>query len=435
MASDETNNKRRSPEFLQLLLRRELHRGRFLVLKYLPRQVSETDVRELLHDFAITSVHLLQNGNGASSAQVHLASPEVLDQWDPERIFILRGQRIPVVPLPLQNLLCVANLPLSLTESQFRTIVEGYGPVARCLLMLCSQTGQSKGYGVVEYLRKEHCLQARQALAERQVTCDVLEPTLQTLDALHSKCMLVEGLPENFRDLSELRKIFSCRTSPPYCQLPLTSPHNWGLVEFNNWPEAESTWLEVNGTQILGHAIRVSFCLPGMRAINLYLKRIGEARTAGGLLPDPPSPLVYQQLKNLAKQNPVFAKNLETIVLTEQTKKPPKVVPTPPLVPPLAPLQNLPYFPGPIGPPMLLPQMALPMVPPPPKRFADGAPWPPQIVSPQPDSPVTPQGQKRKLNHIPPSPEPSPENNYIGQHSQGIGGHYADSYFKRKRRL
>ncbi|KAJ9583474.1 hypothetical protein L9F63_022182 [Diploptera punctata] len=47
---------------------------------------------------------------------------------------------------------------------------------------------------------------------------------------------------------------------------------------------------------------------------------------------------------------------------------------------------------------------------------------------------VTPIGQKRKYNRLLPSPEPSPEGNYIGQHSQGLGGHYADSYFKRKKK-
>eukprot|EP00095_Tigriopus_kingsejongensis_P002316 snap_masked-scaffold347_size200506-processed-gene-0.11 protein:Tk02316 transcript:snap_masked-scaffold347_size200506-processed-gene-0.11-mRNA-1 annotation:"ribonucleoprotein ptb-binding 1-like isoform x2" len=40
-------------------------------------------------------------------------------------------------------------------------------------------------------------------------------------------------------------------------------------------------------------------------------------------------------------------------------------------------------------------------------------------------------GNKRKLP-IPPSPEQSPEGPYIGQHSQGIGGHYADSYWRKR---
>ena len=40
-------------------------------------------------------------------------------------------------------------------------------------------------------------------------------------------------------------------------------------------------------------------------------------------------------------------------------------------------------------------------------------------------------GMKRKLT-IPPSPEQSPDGPYIGQHSQGLGGHYADSYWRKK---
>ncbi|NXF14025.1 RAVR1 protein, partial [Smithornis capensis] len=42
-------------------------------------------------------------------------------------------------------------------------------------------------------------------------------------------------------------------------------------------------------------------------------------------------------------------------------------------------------------------------------------------------------GHKRAFSHLLPSPEPSPEGCYVGQHSQGLGGHYADSYLKRKR--
>ena len=50
-------------------------------------------------------------------------------------------------------------------------------------------------------------------------------------------------------------------------------------------------------------------------------------------------------------------------------------------------------------------------------------------VTPSTPSPVS---LKRKAS-IPPSPEDSPKGPYIGQHSQGLGGHYADSYWERKR--
>lgn len=87
--------------------------------------------------------------------------------------------------------------------------------------------------------------------------------------------------------------------------------------------------------------------------------------------------------------------------------------------------------------PHMFPTWAPPFLPPSPQMFSPfGSPgiiWsqPSPIVSPQPNPMMTPIGQKRRLL---PSPEPSPEGNYIGQHSQGIGGHYADSYFKRKKK-
>ena len=73
---------------------------------------------------------------------------------------------------------------------------------------------------------------------------------------------------------------------------------------------------------------------------------------------------------------------------------------------------------------------------------------PPAFTSPPSNSPVpritasspvtsisstpSPVSLKRKAS-IPVSPEASPKGPYIGQHSQGLGGHYADSYWERKR--
>lgn len=47
----------------------------------------------------------------------------------------------------------------------------------------------------------------------------------------------------------------------------------------------------------------------------------------------------------------------------------------------------------------------------------------------------TPQGQKRSLSQLLPPPEPSPDGDYVGQHSQGIGGHYATSYANKRQKV
>ena len=65
-------------------------------------------------------------------------------------------------------------------------------------------------------------------------------------------------------------------------------------------------------------------------------------------------------------------------------------------------------------------------------------PMPPAACPPQMPESSEAQSQhhtparKRKSNEFLPSPEASPQNGYIGQHSQGIGGHYPDSYYNKK---
>jgi len=88
-----------------------------------------------------------------------------------------------------------------------------------------------------------------------------------------------------------------------------------------------------------------------------------------------------------------------------------------------------------IGSMLQIPSTVFPSgLPPAPMTQAAGIP----IAPPTPTSSFnlatsTPQAIKRKAS-IPPSPEDSPGGRpYIGQHSQGLGGHYADSYWYRKR--
>ncbi|NXP58755.1 RAVR1 protein, partial [Chloropsis cyanopogon] len=81
-----------------------------------------------------------------------------------------------------------------------------------------------------------------------------------------------------------------------------------------------------------------------------------------------------------------------------------------------------------------LKQSHLSKVRPLPKFCSTPLPFLPEIPKIRDCVPQTPLGgHKRGFSHLLPSPEPSPEGSYVGQHSQGLGGHYADSYLKRKR--
>lgn len=595
----------------------KFHAGRQLHIKHLPRDVTEAEICELLSDLPVQCVHIDSNPQGSSSARAVLEDPEMLDEWDKDRIFTLRGQRVPVTPTSSENMLCVGRLPLSLTEQEFKALVEQYGVVKTCFLMISEKTGENKGYGFVEFKSKEIGIAAKNYLDGKNIRgvsiiCDWLNHNHTTFESLHSKCLYVDNLPKDFRDMTEFRKIFSTYVNPPYCQIALKNgcPLDWGLVEYSCADDAETAQVNLNSYKLRGRPMRVTYYIPGVRAINLYLKLLNDMPVKGkslGLLPDPSGQVIVQSLQNLSKQNPIFAQNLQKIILDQiqqshedgyTTKKGPgstgsqednksipsipttaphpppppfrpedHKIPIPPVLPPPPPSHMLlksgihtPFMKpthragintsppvGEAAPPTLeenllatqalynsllcppptayglppnpyldpnlsfdlqqnilnilsnpqsveqllagLPPNTIPYMfptmpnfdpqwlhplltstlsipnppPPPPMNFLDmkasfpgwstpppsllptstqsmphfnPQPGAPAWTSPPPPLPVTssvlstPIGQKRPL---PISPESSPEGNYIGQHSQGLGGHYADSYFKRKK--
>lgn len=175
--------------------------------------------------------------------------------------------------------------------------------------------GESKGYGFVEYATKEAALHAKSKLDGMQINdstlcADFIDGSHITFESLHSKCLYVDNLPLNYRDMGEFRRLFSKVINPPYCQIALKNgcPQNWGLVEFNAGEDAENTQTQLNGCELKGKKLRISYYIPGVRAINLYLKLLNETDNnrgkGNGLLPTPP-PGVFQSFKNLQKQNPI----------------------------------------------------------------------------------------------------------------------------------
>lgn len=53
-------------------------------------------------------------------------------------------------------------------------------------------------------------------------------------------------------------------------------PQDWGLVEYSNWEDAEAAQTSLNGYCLRGQKIRISYYIPGVRAINLYLKLLND---------------------------------------------------------------------------------------------------------------------------------------------------------------
>lgn len=87
-----------------------------------------------------------------------------------------------------------------------------------------SDTGRSKGYGLVRYECSQAAAQARQLLDGRQcggntLQADWLNSTFTQYSQLHSKCLYVDCLPDGYRDMTAYRKLFSVVKNPPYCQV------------------------------------------------------------------------------------------------------------------------------------------------------------------------------------------------------------------------
>lgn len=306
-------------------LKAKFHQDRKLLVKHLPRNVKEQEIAQLLYDFSIEKIHLVSNDDKSSTATVSLVNPNVLDQWDSDRTFFLREQSISVAPTPTEMVLCVARLPFNFTESDFYNLIKEYGEVKMYFLMISERTGSSKGYGFVQYVNKENALIARNALNDKvidtfQLVCDWLNSSHLTFSSLHSKCLYVDNLPKQFRDMGEFRAVFEKIVKPPYCQIALRKgcPLDWGLVEYLSPEDAELAQTSCNYYCLRNQPIRVVYFIPGVRAINLMLSLLDTPPRGGkstGLLPDPTGQSIRMSIENLSKQNPIFAENLKNIIL------------------------------------------------------------------------------------------------------------------------
>merc|ERR1719483_299166 len=319
--------------------KRLFHNNRFLELKNLPDGVTEQDIRTAFPDIELTAIIIEKSdGRYRPGAKLSLAVPELLDDWPKarENVFV-KNKEVSVCVGSSDQWVCIARLPLDLSDQEFTTLVSGYGKVRSCFLMCSEKTGESKGYGLVKYCSNEAAAQARHLLDGRDIRgfsiqADWLNSTHISFKQLHSKCLYVDNIPLNYRDMTTYRKIFSVIKNPPYCQIAMRNGviQDWGLVEFFDSEEAEKTQEELNGYNLKGHNIRVHYCIPGVNVINIYMKVVNTPTDTKkkALLDDAPSSSVYTQLQKLASQNPVFAQNLQNIIQTQiqtiQTGIPPE---------------------------------------------------------------------------------------------------------------
>ncbi|XP_063056346.1 ribonucleoprotein PTB-binding 2 [Engraulis encrasicolus] len=277
---------------------RELSNRRKILIKNLPQDTTNQEVHDILKEYELkycfvdrnkgTAFVTLLNGEQAQHAISTLHQSSV------------RGRLINVQLQPTDSLLCVANLPHTLSSEAFHALVRAHGNVERCFLVHSPRSGHSKGYGFVEYMKKDSASRARsellgRALGERALVVQWTDANqLMEPEQLHARCLCVDRLPLDFDDTEELCRLFSQRHRPVFCQLAQDegSPvRGFAVVEYESSEQAESVLLEMDRTLIQGQEIRLSYCCPGTTGRSTLAALIAAQgvmlSSKKGLLPEP----------------------------------------------------------------------------------------------------------------------------------------------------
>ncbi|XP_066449670.1 ribonucleoprotein PTB-binding 1 isoform X2 [Eleutherodactylus coqui] len=276
-------------------MKREVKNRRKILIKGLPGDVTNQEVHDLLGDYELkycfvdkykgTAFVTLLNGDQAESA---------IRRFHHTR---LRDREISVQLQPTDALLCIANLPSGYTQQQFEDLVRPFGNLERCFLVYSGVTGQPKGYGFVEYMKKDSASRAKSDLLGRQLGSRTLyvhwsDVSQLTYELLQSHCLCVERLQEC--DLMELKEAFSKVCAPSFCQLAYGQDGQYkgfAVVEYSSDMVTEVVQQQMDNSMVAGGRIRVSFCAPGPPGRSTLAALIAAQATAlnrgNGLLPEP----------------------------------------------------------------------------------------------------------------------------------------------------
>ncbi|XP_024068958.2 ribonucleoprotein PTB-binding 2 isoform X3 [Terrapene carolina triunguis] len=302
----------RPPEIAMRLesARRELSNRRKVLLRNLPEESSSQEIHELFKDYELkycyvdrnkrTAFVTLQNGEQAQNAI------RMFHQYS------LRGKEISVQLQPTDALLCVTNLPTSFSLQEFEELVCAYGNVERCFLVYNEVTGHSKGYGFVEYMKKDSAAKARMELLGKQLGENTLfaqwmDVNQLTTDLVHSKCLCVDKLPNDYTDSEELMQMFSFKYKPVFCQFAEDEGcyiGGFAVIEYETAEQAEEVQEVTDGMTIRGKRVQVSYCAPGAPGRSTLAAFIAAQRmmrnNRKGLLPEPNPVQIMKSLNNPA---------------------------------------------------------------------------------------------------------------------------------------
>nr|XP_009687525.1 PREDICTED: ribonucleoprotein PTB-binding 2 [Struthio camelus australis] len=226
--------------------------------------------------------------------------------------YSLRGKEISVQLQPTDALLCITNLPISFTLQEFEELVRAYGNVERCFLVYNEVTGHSKGYGFVEYMKKDSAAKARLELLGKQLDENTLfaqwmDVNQLTPNLIHSKCLCVDKFQKDYADSKELMQTFSLKYKPVFCQFAQDEDSyigDFAVVEYETAEQAEKVQELTDGMTVRGRRVQVSYCAPGAPGRSTLAALIAAQRmmrnNRKGLLPEPNPVQIMKSFSNPA---------------------------------------------------------------------------------------------------------------------------------------
>nr|KAF6507585.1 ribonucleoprotein, PTB binding 2 [Rousettus aegyptiacus] len=291
-------------------MHRELSNRRKILVKNLPQDCSCQEVYDLLQDYELKYCYVDRNKRTAFVTLLNGEQAQNAIQMFHQYSF--RGKDLIVQLQPTDALLCITNLPTSFTLEEFEELVRAYGNIERCFLVYSEVTGHSKGYGFVEYMKKDFAAKARLELLGKQLGASALfaqwmDVNLLAAELIHSKCLCIDKLPSDYRDSEELLQFFSSIHKPVFCQLAQDEGSYVGgfaVVEYNTAEHAEEVQHAADGMTIKGSHVQVSFCAPGAPGRSTLAALIAAQRVMHsnqkGLLPEPNPVQIMKSLNNPA---------------------------------------------------------------------------------------------------------------------------------------
>ncbi|XP_071760321.1 ribonucleoprotein PTB-binding 2 [Centroberyx gerrardi] len=278
--------------------RQELSNRRKILIKNLPPDTTNQEVHEILKEYELK--YCFVDRNKGTAFVTLLNGDQAQDAIRSLHHSTVRGRLINVTLQPTDSLLCLTNLPHTFTAQQFEELVRSYGNIERSFLVYSELTGHSKGYGFVEYMKKDSASRARSELlgrpqGDRSLMVQWMDVNqLSQEQNLHSKCLCVDRLPLDLCDSEELTQLFSETYKPVFCQLAQDegSPvRGFGVVEYESAEQAEAVLVEMDRTLVGGQEIRLSLCTPGTSGRSTLAALIAAQgvmlSNRKGLLPEP----------------------------------------------------------------------------------------------------------------------------------------------------